>query len=60
MSGGTREAETALRPGARATGGRWAWIIGTLLAAAVLMLCYLRIAGTTQVNSDGAGMAWEA
>jgi hypothetical protein len=41
-------------------GGRWAWIIGTLLAAAVLMFCYLRIAGTTQVNSDGAGMAWEA
>jgi hypothetical protein len=24
------------------------------------MFCYLRIAGTTQVNSDGAGVAWEA
>jgi hypothetical protein len=36
------------------------WIIGTLLAAAVLMFCYLRVAGTTQVNSDGAGLALEA
>ncbi len=60
MSGGTREVETALVPGARAVGGRRAWIIGTLLAAGVLMFCYLRIAGTTQVNSDGAGVAWEA
>jgi hypothetical protein len=60
MSGGTREIGTALAPAARAVRGRWAWIIGPLLAAAVLMFCYLRIAGTTQVNSDGAGMAWEA
>jgi hypothetical protein len=60
MSGGTREIGTALAPAARAVRGRWAWIIGTLLAAAVLMFCYLRIAGTTQVNSDGAGVAWEA
>ena len=29
-------------------------------AAAVLMFCYLRIAGTTQVNSDGAGLELEA
>jgi hypothetical protein len=52
--------DTALVPAARAARGRWTWIIGTLLTAAVLMFCYLRIAGTTQVNSDGAGMAWEA
>jgi hypothetical protein len=36
------------------------WVVGTLLAAAVLMLCYLRIAGDTQVNSDGAGMVLQA
>jgi hypothetical protein len=36
------------------------WVIGTLLAAAVLMFCYLRIAGDTQVNSDGAGLVWQA
>src|SRR5580698_8863838 len=60
MSGGTREVETA--PGQAGAGarGRLTWIIGTLLAAAVLMFCYLRVAGTTQVNSDGAGLAWEA
>ena len=60
MSGGTREVETAP---ARAVGrarGRLAWIAGTLLAAAVLMFCYLRIAGATQVNSDGAGLVLEA
>ena len=60
MSGGTRAVETAPGPSAGAARGRWAWIGGTLLAAAVLMFCYLRIAGTTQVNSDGAGLAWEA
>ena len=52
--------ETAAGPSARASRGRWTWIIGTLLAAAVLMFCYLRIAGTTQVNSDGAGLVLEA
>src|ERR1700722_380476 len=57
MSGGTREVET---PAAGRAGGRLAWIVGTLLAATVLMFCYLRIAGATQVNSDGAGMVWEA
>jgi hypothetical protein len=40
--------------------GRAPWIIGTLLAAAVLMFCYLRIAGATQVNSDGGGMILQA
>jgi len=60
ISGGTREAETAAGPPASASRGRWTWIIGTLLAAAVLMFCYLRVAGTTQVNSDGAGLVLEA
>ena len=55
-----------MRPGrsAAATAGRGRgrapWVIGTLLSAAVLMFCYLRIAGTTQVNSDGAGMMLQA
>ena len=31
-----------------------------LIAAVVLMFCYLRIAGATQVNSDGAGLVLEA
>ena len=57
MSGGTREVET---PAAGRAGGRLAWIVGTLLAAAALMFCYLRIAGVTQVNSDGSGLVLEA
>ena len=36
------------------------WIVGTLIAAVVLMFCYVRIAGATQVNSDGAGLVLEA
>ena len=36
------------------------WVAGTSLAAAVLMFCYLRIAGATQVNSDGAGLVLQA
>jgi hypothetical protein len=39
---------------------RTRWVVGTLLAAAVLVVCYLRVAGDTQVNSDGAGMVWQA
>jgi hypothetical protein len=35
------------------------WGGGATLAAAVLMFCYLRIAGTIPVNSDGAGDALE-
>jgi hypothetical protein len=42
------------------TGGRWRWVAGTVAAAAVLMCCYLRIAGDTQVNSDGSGLVWQA
>src|SRR5580693_299277 len=42
-------------------GRAWApWVVGTALAAAVLMFCYLRIAGVTQVNSDGAGLMLQA
>ena len=40
--------------------GRARWVAGTSLAAAVLMFCYLRIAGVTQVNSDGAGLVLQA
>jgi len=60
MSGGTRTVVTtaaAVPGGAR---GRWTWAVGTLLVAAVLMFCYVRIAGATQVNSDGAGLVWQA
>jgi hypothetical protein len=39
---------------------RWAWAAGAAAAATLLMLCYLRIAGATQVNSDGAGLELEA
>src|SRR5215469_9241985 len=60
MSGGTREVETAPAPPAGRARGRLAWTGGTLLAALVLMFCYLRIAGATQVNSDGAGLVLEA
>ena len=60
ISGVTSQAEPTAPPVPGGGRGRWAWVVGTLLAAAVLMFCYLRIAGTTQVNSDGAGLAWEA
>ncbi len=36
------------------------WSGGTAVAAIVLMFCYLRVAGTTAVVSDGAGNALEA
>jgi hypothetical protein len=36
------------------------WAGATVAAAAILMFCYLRIAGTTPVVSDGAGNALEA
>src|SRR5690348_14056108 len=35
----------------------WRWTGGTVLAAAVLLLVYLRVAGTTRVVADGAGHA---
>jgi hypothetical protein len=36
------------------------WAAGTVLAGIVLMLCYLRTAGTVPVLSDGAGNALQA
>ena len=48
------------RPGRARLRARLCWAGGTLLAAAVLMACYLRIAGTVTVTSDGAGNALEA
>ena len=38
----------------------WWWAAGTVLAGALLMLAYLRVAGTTGVNSDGAGLVLQA
>jgi hypothetical protein len=40
--------------------GRLAWAAGTLAAAIALLLCYLRVAGTVPVLSDGAGNALQA
>jgi hypothetical protein len=40
--------------------GRLAWAAGTAVAAIVLLLCYLRVAGTVPVLSDGAGNALQA
>jgi hypothetical protein len=48
------------RPGAARLRARLCWAGGALLAAAVLMACYLRVAGTVPVTSDGAGNALEA
>ncbi len=59
MSGVTRA--PAAVEGPRAAGrGRWAWAAGTVLAGVLLMFCYLRVSGATQVNSDGAGLVLEA
>ena len=58
MSGVKPERAAAAAAG---RGRAWApWVVGTALAAAVLMFCYLRIAGATQVNSDGAGLVSQA
>ena len=38
----------------------WRWAIGTVLAGVVLMFCYLRIAGATEVNADAAGLVLQA
>lgn len=48
------------RATARRGGKHGWWAAGTLVAGAVLMFCYLRLAGVTQVNSDGAGLVWQA
>ena len=67
-SRGFRTCEGSRSPAGRAAGlaGRArflapvSWVGGTLLAAVVLMVCYLRIAGTVPVTSDGAGNALQA
>jgi hypothetical protein len=56
---GVKPERLAAAPAGRGK-GRAPWVVGTLLAAAVLMFCYLRVAGVTQVNSDGAGLTWQA
>ncbi len=38
----------------------WRWAAGTVLAGALLMLAYLRVAGATGVNSDAAGLVLQA
>jgi hypothetical protein len=40
--------------------GRLVWGVGTAAAAIALLLCYLRVAGTVPVLSDGAGNALQA
>ncbi len=48
------------RPGRARFLASLGWVGGTVLAAVVLMVCYLRIAGTVPVISDGAGNALQA
>jgi hypothetical protein len=36
------------------------WVGGTILVGTVLMFCYLRVAGVTQLNSDAAGIILQA
>ncbi len=38
----------------------WRWVLGTVLGGAVLMFCYLRIAGAVEVNADAAGLVLQA
>jgi hypothetical protein len=61
-SGPTRAASpgAAARPGRARFPAAVSWAGGTILAAVVLMVCYLRIAGTVPVISDGAGNALQA
>ena len=40
--------------------GWWRWAAGAILAGALLMLAYLRVAGTTEVNADAAGLVLQA
>jgi hypothetical protein len=47
------------RPGSARLRGRLCWAGAAVLAAAALMACYLRIAGTVAMTSDGAGNALE-
>ncbi len=59
VTGGAPDLAVEARPG---QGRTWVWARwggGSLLAAAVLMFCYLRIAGTMPVDFDGAANAFE-
>jgi hypothetical protein len=38
----------------------WLWAVVTVLAGAVLLFCYLRIAGGTEVNADADGLVLQA
>src|ERR1700691_3382827 len=46
--------------GGRAERHRWVWPAAYALAAVALFYCYLRIAGTQPVTSDGATLAAQA
>lgn len=56
IEGMTREGTATVARGRRG----WPWAVGAVLAGAVLMFCYLRIAGATEVSSDGAGLVLQA
>jgi hypothetical protein len=60
LSSQAREGQRGARPVAGRARERALWIGGTVAAAAVLMFCYLRTAGTVPVLSDGAGNALQA
>jgi hypothetical protein len=60
MSGKMPAVVTTVEPAPDRARRRWTWAVGTLFVAAVLLFCYARVAGATQVNSDGAGLVWEA
>jgi hypothetical protein len=57
---GVKPKRAATAAAAARRGGRALRVAGLTLAAAAAMFCYLRIAGATQVNSDGAGLVLEA
>jgi hypothetical protein len=57
------EPETETPDGADRAGARWArwvWPAAYALSAVALFFCYLRVAGTQPVTSDGASMALQA
>jgi len=41
-------------------GHGWLWAAGTVLGGALLLFCYLRIAGGTEVNADADGLVLQA
>ena len=54
------KAQRQSRGTARRHRGLARWALATVLAGAALMACYLRVAGATQVNSDGDGLVLQA